>query len=160
MFDFHNVNFLFHKFYRIGGFYYFHFIFKWMFDDWWLSSNHLLVLGNYIEDIHLFWLHPRHLHFPKYRMLRGVNCCEFFLLRALVLKNPQNCTYDEDFCMILLHELAIVHPNVIKTLKIVFCSSRDDVPSKWPKKMCRPDSLDSTPFNQSNWSGRGRFYAR
>jgi hypothetical protein len=111
------------KFYRICGFSYFNFIFKLIIENWWLTSNQLLVLGDYIEDTHIFWLRPPAPpppppppSFPKYRMLRGVNYSDFFYCVPWCHTNPQNCTYSEDFCRILLQNLAIVHPNVIKTL--------------------------------------------
>ncbi len=141
---------------------YFHFIFKSMIDNWWSTSNHLLVLGNYIEDTHIFRLPPPPPPTPflKYRMLRGVNYCDFFYWMSWSLKNPQNCTYGDDVLQDFATQANIVRQNVIKTLNIVICYSRDDVPLKCPKKICRPDNLDSTPLNQSNWSGRGRFYVR
>jgi hypothetical protein len=56
-------------------------------------------------------------------------------------RNILNVPTGDTFCRIFLHQLVNAPVNVVKTLEIVLCSSRDGVPLGLEKDTCRQTSL-------------------
>jgi hypothetical protein len=57
--------------------------------------------------------------------------------------NILNVPTGDTFCRIFLHQLVNAPVNVVKTLEIVLCSSRDGVPLGLEKDTCRQTSLSN-----------------
>ena len=65
-----------------------------------------------------------------------IHSCTYAMIRNIL-----NVPTGETFCLIFLHQLVNAPVNVVKTLEIVLCSSRDGVPLGPKKDTCRQDSL-------------------